>query len=219
METTAMFEGLGSLMGAFAGLAEEGSNEAKVLTLTGIALDTASAISSLMAVSEANPLNAVTFGGAGIAQYATGLARIIASVASAKQAMDGFAEGVIDLEGAGTGTSDSIVARLSKGESVMTARETKSYKPLLQSIRDNRLDEYLNVSYRFKPDASSISAKDKESAFINALTHNLGAEGFNEDGIIDTMKRLDKNESKRMNDLAKIILQGYNKRPNLRRNA
>ena len=46
-----------------------------------------------------------------------------------------FAKGVIDLDGPGTGTSDSILARLSKGESVMTAEETKAYKPTLKAIR------------------------------------------------------------------------------------
>jgi hypothetical protein len=37
-----------------------------------------------MAVSEANPLNTLTFGGAGIAQYAAGIIRILANVAQAK---------------------------------------------------------------------------------------------------------------------------------------
>ena len=55
-----------------------------------------------------------------------------------------FKDGVIDLQGAGTGTSDSIDARLSKGESVMTAKETLQHKPLLKAIRNNTLDEHLD---------------------------------------------------------------------------
>lgn len=51
----------------------------------------------------------------------------------------GFAEGVIDLDGPGTGTSDSIPARLSKGESVMTAQETRMYKPALEAIRERKI--------------------------------------------------------------------------------
>lgn len=47
-----------------------------------------------------------------------------------------FAKGVIDLQGPGTETSDSIPANLSKGESVMTAKETKSYKDLFLGIRN-----------------------------------------------------------------------------------
>lgn len=48
-----------------------------------------------------------------------------------------FAEGVIDLQGAGTETSDSIPANLSKGESVMTAQETRKNKQLFLGIRKN----------------------------------------------------------------------------------
>ena len=45
----------------------------KVVALTQIGIDTAKAISSLVAASSANPANAVTFGGAGAIQFATGL--------------------------------------------------------------------------------------------------------------------------------------------------
>lgn len=48
-----------------------------------------------------------------------------------------FKKGVLDLQGAGTGESDSIHAMLSKGESVMTARETKMFMPTLSAIRKN----------------------------------------------------------------------------------
>lgn len=52
----------------------------------------------------------------------------------------GFKKGVIGLQGEGTTTSDSITARLSKGESVMTAEETKNYKNVLWSIRKKTFD-------------------------------------------------------------------------------
>ena len=57
----------------------------KAFALAKIGIDTAKAISSLTANSEANPANAVTFGGAGIIQFATGLIRIVANIASAKK--------------------------------------------------------------------------------------------------------------------------------------
>ena len=56
----------------------------KTATLIQIAQDTASAISSLMTASEANPLNSVTFGAAGVAQFLSGLVRISANVMQAK---------------------------------------------------------------------------------------------------------------------------------------
>ena len=45
-----------------------------------------------------------------------------------------FARGVIGLDGAGTETSDSINARLSKGESVMTAKATRVFAPVLAQM-------------------------------------------------------------------------------------
>lgn len=45
-----------------------------------------------------------------------------------------FARGVIGLEGAGTATSDSIDAKLSRGESVMTAKATKVFAPVLAQM-------------------------------------------------------------------------------------
>jgi hypothetical protein len=58
-----------------------------------------------------------------------------------------FAKGVIGLQGAGTETSDSIMARLSKGESVMTAKETRQYRPLLEGMRKGTLDEIIQKNY------------------------------------------------------------------------
>jgi hypothetical protein len=78
---------------ALGGLFEEASDVAKAFALTSIAIDTAEAIGSLVAASEANPTNAVTFGGAGIGQYLAGLTRILANIATAKQYIDGFADG------------------------------------------------------------------------------------------------------------------------------
>jgi hypothetical protein len=51
-----------------------------------------------------------------------------------------FAKGVIDLKGPGTGTSDSIPANLSRGESVMTALETRRAGDVLKDIRAKKLD-------------------------------------------------------------------------------
>ena len=56
----------------------------KASALVQIAIDTAKAISSLVAMSQANPLNAVTGGGAGLAQYASGIVQILTNVAKAK---------------------------------------------------------------------------------------------------------------------------------------
>lgn len=52
-----------------------------------------------------------------------------------------FAEGVIDLKGPGTSKSDSIPANLSRGESVMTAKETRYANQVLKDVRAKKLDD------------------------------------------------------------------------------
>ena len=67
------------------GLFSENEKVQKAFALGEIAVDTARAISSLTANSEANPGNALTFGGAGIAQFAVGMLRILANIKNAKE--------------------------------------------------------------------------------------------------------------------------------------
>ena len=57
----------------------------KASALIQIGIDTAKAISALVAAANTNPLNAVTAGGAGIAQFASGIIQIATNVAKAKQ--------------------------------------------------------------------------------------------------------------------------------------
>jgi len=58
-----------------------------------------------------------------------------------------YAKGVVDLKGDGTETSDSILARLSKGESVITAKGTKQDKKLFEAANKLMLDEYIHANY------------------------------------------------------------------------
>lgn len=69
-------------------------------------------------------------GWAGVASAAAKLALIKAAFAAAKAAVKGFSTGGY-VQGSGTGTSDSIPARLSNGESVMTAKATSMFSPIL----------------------------------------------------------------------------------------
>lgn len=57
----------------------------KASALIQIGIDTAKAISSLVAASQANPFNAATAGAAGVAQFATGIIQIATNIAKAKQ--------------------------------------------------------------------------------------------------------------------------------------
>lgn len=80
-----------------------------------------------------------------------------------------FKKGVIGLNGPGTGTSDSIPALLSKGESVMTADETDQHRGALEAMRARRYDQYVKERYvmpaveRMQRDAlSRRESKEKE---------------------------------------------------------
>jgi hypothetical protein len=78
----------------------------KAQALVQIGIDTAKAISSLVAMSQSNPLNAVTGGTAGIAQYASGILQIITNVAKAKSLLSN-PSGSVSGGGGGGGGSES----------------------------------------------------------------------------------------------------------------
>jgi hypothetical protein len=75
----------------------------KANALIQIGIDTAKAISSLVAASQSNPANAVTFGAAGIAQFATGIIQIATNVAKAKQILTSGGSGTPSGGGGGGG--------------------------------------------------------------------------------------------------------------------
>lgn len=69
----------------------------------------------------------------GVASAAGMMALTKAAFAGAKAAVKGFSTGGY-VQGSGTGTSDSIPARLSNGESVMTAKATSMFSPILSAF-------------------------------------------------------------------------------------
>jgi hypothetical protein len=79
----------------------------KAQALVQIGIDTAKAISALVAASQANPANAVTGGLAGIAQFASGIAQILTNVAKAKQLLTSPNASASGGGGGGGGSSTS----------------------------------------------------------------------------------------------------------------
>jgi TP901 family phage tail tape measure protein len=67
----------------------------------------------------------------------------------------GFKDGVVGLDGAGTETSDSIPAWLSRGESVITARATKNNKEELEFM--NRTGLSIAEFYKMRMPSTSVS--------------------------------------------------------------
>lgn len=88
--------------------------------------------------------------------------------AAASKAPRGFAKGGLNIDGAGTGTSDSIPANLSRGESVMTAKEWQTSKNVLKEVRAKTLDDKVlsdlkvsntGVTYQGRLDDSRLLSK------------------------------------------------------------
>lgn len=99
----------------------------KTLALASVAINTGVAISKAIAAAAGNPLGFVQIAGI-ISQVLSAMATATSIIKSAK-----FAKGGL-VTGKGTGTSDSIPARLSNGESVMTAKATSMFSPLLSTF-------------------------------------------------------------------------------------
>ena len=113
-------------------------------------------IASAQAVAIANAVKLVSSSAKTPVDYFVFLATLLSSVAvsigKAKSLIEGesvpqFATGVVDLKGSGTETSDSIHARLSKGESVITAKGTRQDKGLFEAANKLKLEEYINKNY------------------------------------------------------------------------
>ena len=78
----------------------------KASALIQIGIDTAKAISALVAASQANPLNGPTAGLAGVAQFASGIIQIATNIAKAKQILTSGGSGT-PSGGGGGGSSEA----------------------------------------------------------------------------------------------------------------
>lgn len=75
----------------------------------------------------------IKYGFAGVAKAAANIALLKAAFAGAKALVKGFSTGGY-VSGEGTSTSDSIPAMLSNGESVMNAKATSMFSPILSAF-------------------------------------------------------------------------------------
>lgn len=131
------FQAASDLAGALGGLAEEAGASAPVVAMLGIA----QAIASMgAALSKAFSSSATVWDGiagavAAISTITTIISQIksLNSTAAEEGAKYNYARGGL-VTGPGTGTSDSIPARLSNGEAVMTARAVVDWGPVLSMM-------------------------------------------------------------------------------------
>lgn len=126
----AVYSGLSSLAEAFADENEAMAKASKMLALGEIAVNTGVALAEgIKQAQKAGPFPA------NLAAIATTVATILTNIATAVKTVKSakFAEGG-DVNGPGTETSDSVPAMLSDNESVITARGTRMFAPVLSVI-------------------------------------------------------------------------------------
>lgn len=127
--------GISDIFNQIAGDNEQMQGFLKAVALFQIGVDMAKAIAGAVAGAMTQPFPA------NIAAVVSGIAAVTAGIVQAKQTLSKqkeatapkFATGGL-VSGEGTGTSDSIPAMLSNGESVINARSTAMFAPLLSSI-------------------------------------------------------------------------------------
>lgn len=132
----AKYEAIASLIGGLSKVYEAFGEQntalaqaAKVLALGEIAVNTGVAIAAGVKQAQSVPFPAnITAVATTVATVLANIATAIKTVKSAKFAQGGY------VQGAGTGTSDSIAARLSNGESVINANSTAMFSPLLSAF-------------------------------------------------------------------------------------
>ena len=123
------FGGLSQVAEAFGDQSKGLAKAAKVLALGEIAINTGVALAKGIKQAQSVPYPA------NLVAIATTVTTILANVASAIKTVKSakFATGGA-VTGSGTGTSDSIPAMLSNGESVMTAQATSMFAPALSAF-------------------------------------------------------------------------------------
>ena len=147
-----MVGGLGEIVGAFGEQSKEAAVLQKTLALGEIMIAQAVAIANAVkAGSNAiSPWQMIAQIATSIVAVTTAMAQAFASLDSARFATGGY------IQGAGTGTSDSIPVRVSNGESIMNANTTAMFGGLLSSL--NQLGG--GVPFQATQSASSIQGED-----------------------------------------------------------
>lgn len=155
--------GISDLLEAAGEENEAFAQASKVIALAEIAINTGKAIAAAVASSMSAPYPANIIATA--QSVATVLANIAAAISTVKAAK--FADGGL-VVGPGTGTSDSIPARLSNGEAVMTAKAVQDWGSLLSMMNVSSGGNPI-VSGHNVADNSRTSAKLMQQMFAEAL--------------------------------------------------
>jgi hypothetical protein len=94
-----------------------------------------------------------------------------------------FAKGVVQLQGDGTETSDSIPALLSRNESVITAAGTRQDVGLFKAANRLKLKEYITEAYVLPEVKKAANLKEDEARQLLSVGKGLGSDVRMIDGI------------------------------------
>lgn len=140
-----------------------------VLAISNFAAATAESIKGIAAAASQGGVLAPITIALYLASIGAGIASILSLLSQAESSVQGFYQGVIDLDG-NNGTKqkrdkrDTIPAFLSKGESVMTVAATKKYRSELVQMNEgtfkpiNNVLMYHNIGNRFSSKPQAIAA-------------------------------------------------------------
>ena len=158
----------------------------KRLELANVAISLATEIASIQAAAAANPLNAVTFGGAGISQAAvlTGIAIAKSAIQAGAIASQKFADG--GFTGGGSGIADETGFKqagiVHEGEyvvpkHVLGTSEGSSLVGALENMRTNQPMPNLNIGYANGGMVSggNIDLQGLENRMSKAITNSLSS--------------------------------------------
>ena len=96
-----------------------------------------------------------------------------------------FKTGKVGINGPGTTTSDSILARISKGESIINADMTLKHREALEAINSNKFQDYLNnfIAPRIKQFYEPIRITPIQAGQRHSATHNTPTEKLDYDKL------------------------------------
>lgn len=180
-------QNVANVLGALSSFVGETTVEGKALAISEATISTYLAATKILAADAGKGgVAAIISAGAAIAFGLIQVAKIIATEvptpntsvpqfagASASRgtgAGAGFATGVVDLQGPGTTTSDSIPARLSRGESVITAKATAAKKDELFALNYSVLNYDKLIQDKYVKPAIEAERRKQESFASNIAT-------------------------------------------------
>lgn len=182
----------GGIEELFSSMAEENeafASFAKAMALFQIGIDTAAALTAGIRQAQSVP-----FPG-NLVAIATTTATILANIAKAKKYLSSskepsYATGGL-VSGPGSGTSDSISAKLSNGESVLTARATAMFSPVLSAF--NQIGG--GVPFSTQDSSSQIMGEDMLSRAFARAVQSLPGPVVSVQEINNVQNRIDVLES------------------------